>query len=110
MPYPPISPAAVRLRWWDVQIATDLPGQQFVDLAVPRHRRDLARGSIHVQRVATALAEQRASMPLEVAQEVDSPHAAVTRKRSRITSAPASDSSARRRFASRTRRTASSRF
>ena len=100
------------MKLWrrDLKIATDFPRQELIDLTVPRYSRDLSRDLIDVERVACSFTQEDALIPGQMAHEVDAPHAAEMRSGSRITSAPARSSSASRRLASRTIRTASWRF
>ncbi len=86
----------------DLEVATDLPGQMLVDLAVPRDGGSLPRLSIDVDRMVRAFAQQLASVRREVTNEIDSLQATETRSGSRRTSLPAISSSARARLASRT--------
>jgi hypothetical protein len=47
------------LLWlFDAEIATDLPAQEVIDLAMTRHGRGLIVGSVNVDAMAAAFAQQ----------------------------------------------------
>jgi len=78
--------------------------------AMARHGRCLASPSIDIHRMVGSFAQELAAVRFEVTNEVAPLQAAGIRSGSRMTSLPPRLSSARRRFASRTRWTASVRF
>src|SRR6185369_1153434 len=78
--------------------------------AVPRNRRRSPGRAVDVDRVLSAFPQELASMLFEVADQVDSFHVGGRANDSRMTSEPSMACSAKARFASRTRATASFKF
>jgi hypothetical protein len=60
---------------WDVEVFADFDGKKLIDLAITRHCRALACGSIGIYRMRTTLAEERTAMLLEVTNKVGALHA-----------------------------------
>jgi hypothetical protein len=58
----------------DIELVANFPGQTVIDLGVPRDRRFLAIGRIHVYRVSRAFAFEPASALFQMPQEVSSLH------------------------------------
>ena len=91
---------------WDAAVLADFGCEEFIDLAMPRHRGDLAFRPIDVHGVRAALTKELTAVALEMTNEIGALHAE-SLKRSRMTEAFASACSLRVRLASRTSVTAS---
>ena len=90
----------------DAEVLADFGGEEFVDLAMPRHCRHLALGPIDVHGMRAAFTKELTAMTFEMTKEVGALHAEST-KRSRMTEALASACWLRARLASSTSVTAS---
>ena len=72
--------------------------EELVALAMAGHARGFTGAGVDVDRVAAALTEQHAAVPLQMPDQIDPLHAG-SLSGSRMTSAPVRSSSARARFA-----------
>src|ERR1035438_4896683 len=72
---------------WKAQILADFLGQVVVDFRVPRNRRSLTCGTVNVDRMVGAFAQQFTSVSFEVSNEFTTLQA-LTFSGSRITSFP----------------------
>src|SRR5208283_5663680 len=101
-------PRPLRLR--NLEIGTDLAGQEVVHFAVPWNRRRLTDRAIDAHGMIVAFSKKLAAKSFQVANQIDALHAAGSTKVSRMTAAPSKDCSDMARFAPRTSATASRRL
>ena len=98
-------------RCRDLEVPAYLLDEKFLDLAMPRNRRDFPQFNVHVNRMAASFSQKATAMFLKVTNQVNAFHIyAGSLRRSRITLAPASSCSAKSLFVSSTNPTASRRF
>ena len=80
----PLSAGPLNGRIRYCEITADLSCKVLVDLSVSRNRGDLARRTIHIDRVLATLPQEFAAVSLEVADEIAPLHPVIL-SRSRIT-------------------------